>query len=245
MKNSTKFILIVLAVIAVLFAVMTVIARNIVNDHLVIMKDQGKFEVSISGSDEGEHVEKEYNFSNFDEIRIRGGWDILILEDDEFRVTVDFYKTNESDYSVTEDGGVLNLSMDNMKVSKRYHGASATIYMPALSAVDVDGAVNMNIEGFTQETFELELSGAGSITGEACDFENFNLSSNGAINVDFDESDIFNADVYLGGAGNVQLHMTGGVLSGNMEGFGNLEYSGDVSKLDVEKDGIGSVSKID
>ncbi|MBI9109198.1 MAG: DUF2807 domain-containing protein [Spirochaetales bacterium] len=244
MKNSTKFILIVLAAIALLIASLTVISRNIVNDHLVIMKGDEKTEINFNGN-EDLRVEREWDFSGFDEIKISGGWDILIISDDEYRITVNSYDSDEANYEVSEAGGKLRLNMKNLIVAGRMHGASATIYMPELKKVDVDGAVNINIEGFIQDSFSLKLDGAGSITGEDCDFKNFKLVSNGAINIDFDESEIENAEVYLGGAGNVQLNMTGGVLEGQLDGIANLEYSGEVSRLAVEKDGIGSISRKD
>jgi len=244
MKNSTKFILILLAAISILIAVLTVITRNIVNDHLVFTEDEGTFRVNIT-EDAGDRVEREYNFTDFDEIYISGGWDVLVIKDDEFRITVDLYESSESQYRVSESNGKLKLAMKDVVVSGRIHGASATIYMPELEAVDVEGVVNMNIEGFTEDKLRLKLDGAGSITGEDCDIENFSISSNGAINIDFDQSDIENAEVYIDGAGNIELNMTGGSLEGNLEGFANLEYSGDVSRLAVEKDGFGSISHRD
>ncbi len=244
MKNSTKFILIVLAVIIVLFVVLTIITRNIVNDHLVITEDEGSFRINIT-DDEGTRVEREYDFSGFDELDISGGWDILVIRDDEYRITVDFYESAESGYEVKKSGEALKLGMEKAYLSGKFHGASATIYMPDLSTVNVDGAVNMNIEGFTEDSFSLRLNGAGSVIGEDCDIENLNLVSNGAVNIEFDDSEIENAEVYLSGAGNDELNMTGGSLEGQLEGFANLEYSGEVSRVDVDKDGMGSISRRD
>ena len=244
MKNSTKFILILLALVAILIVVLTVVTRDIVNNHLVISEDEGQFQVNIN-ADDGLKLEREYNFKGFEELNINGGWDILVIQSDEYHITVILYESNESDYKVTKSGSTLNLGLESLGFSGRLHGASATIYMPSLVAVDVAGAVNMNVEGFTEENLTLSLDGAGSITGEGCDIENFKLVSNGAVNIEFDESEIENADVSLDGAGNVQLNMSGGVLEGQLDGFANLEYSGEVSSVAVEKDGIGSISRKD
>lgn len=244
MKNSTKFILIVLAAIVILFVVLTVTTINIVSEHLVIVEDEGDFRVNVTAA-EGERIEREYNFTGFNELEIAGSWDILVIQDADYRITVDVYESDESVYEVSKSGGALRLGMENLRISGRVHGASATIYMPELTDIHVDGAVNMNIEGFTQDNFSLSLNGAGNFNGDDCDIENFIFQSNGAVNVNFGESEIENADVYLGGAGLVELNMTGGVLEGKLDGFANLEYSGEVSRLAVEKDGIGSISRVD
>ena len=51
------------------------------------------------------------------------------------------------------------------------------------------------------------------------------------------------ADLEMSGFGNVTLRMAGGRLTGDLSGFGNLEYYGTVSEEAVEKSGLGSIRR--
>ncbi len=247
MKNSTKFVWIVLGAIAVLLIVLTVMVRSIISDHIVVNNsdsDNASHSFTI-GSRYGEKISKEYNLDDFDRLRIVGGWDILVIADDEFRITVETDENAFEQLAVENTGGALYLGLDYKKKGNlsEFHGASATIYMPVLDAVDVDGAVNLNVENFSGEAISLSLDGAGQIIGENCTYGSLKLVSNGAVNIDFSKSGIKNADVNTDGAGNIVLNMTGGELTGKLAGLSNLEYSGEVSRLDVDKDGIGGITK--
>ena len=163
-------------------------------------------------SDSGPIVSQDFDIDGFDEIRIVGGWDVLVIAEDEFRVSVDAGEKAVDDLVVKKQGDALYLGQDyrGLKNSHEFHGASATVYMPVLKDVDVDGAVNLNIEGFTGERVSFRLDGAGQIIGEDCVFEDLKVRSNGAVNFDFSGSDTENVDVNIDGAGNVELNMTGG-----------------------------------
>ena len=242
MKNSTKFILIVLGVIAVIVAALTIMTRNIISDHLVISESGDEFEV-VSSMDDGSRVEREYDFSDFDELKISGAWEVSLVRSDEYSVRAEFPESVMDRHRISESGGTLRLDVSHLRISGRMRPASVTVYMPELEKVDVDGAVDLNIDGFSCGRLDLGLDGAGNIVGDDCGIEDLRLESNGAVNVDFSGSEVENADVYIGGAGNIALNMAGGSLTGQLDGFANLEYSGEVSRLAVEKDGIGSISR--
>ncbi|HAK46277.1 MAG TPA: hypothetical protein DCO79_10230 [Spirochaeta sp.] len=240
MKGSTKFVWIVLAVIAALMIILTVWFRVMVSEHIVVTNDGDGF--SFAGNS-GPMITEEYDIDDFSDIRIVGGWDVLVIADDEFRVTVDYSEEARDEVEVEKRGGGLYLGMD-MKNSGSlgdFHGASATIYMPDLDTVEVDGAVNLNVEDFKGGKLDFSLDGAGQITGENCSFEMLEIESNGAVNVDFYDSETVSADVNIDGAGNVMLNMNGGELSGSLSGLAHLEYTGTVSRMTVREDGIANV----
>lgn len=247
MKNSSKFVLIVLAVIAILMIVLTIMVRSIINDHIVVNKTgEGGSEYSFSGgSDSGAMIEKEYDFADFNKLRIAGGWDADISYADDYSVVIKARERTINDLRLDKEGTTLNIrhNLMNGKHDGDFHGASVEIRMPELAAVRIEGAINLKASDFTGELLDIRLDGAGQIVGRDCEFEQLELVSNGAVNVDFKESSLTNADVRIEGAGNIMLNMNGGELTGFLAGLSNLEYSGDVSRLDVEKDGIGGVSK--
>ena len=239
MKNSTKYIWIVFAAIAVLLVLMLLSFRNIVDDYFGIDDSGAKGPARISSHESGKRVEESFEIKGFSELRITGGWDILVKQDDDYSVTADIAVEDLSKYSIRKDGDALVLELDSFETD--FHGASATVHMADLDRVRVEGAVNLNFEGFDCEKMTLLLDGLGNIYAEDCDIDYLELDSNGAVNVDFKRIDIQNADVNLDGAGNVELNMTGGKLTGYMGGLSRLEYSGEVELMDVKKDGIGTV----
>ncbi len=240
MKNSRKFIWIVIGAIAAFVIILTVIVRVMVSDYLVVSAE-GE---GISFDSSRPTASREFSMEDFSRLRIEGGWDVKVISDDFFGVTVEYGQDAKNAFRVEQDGDTLNLLIDwGRKGSvSDLHGASATIHMPAVSEINVEGAVNLKLENFSSDELSFKLEGAGQAIGDNCSFEQLNIKSSGAVNVDFSKSRIANADINVDGAGNVVLHMTGGELTGNLAGFSNLEYSGDVSRIAVEKDGIGSIN---
>lgn len=240
MKNSSKFIFIVLGVIAALIIVMTVMFRIMFAGHLVAGEGGDGFSFTDRS---GEKITKEYDLEDFRTLKIVGGWDILVIADDEYRITIDYDAEASDEIKVEKRGDLLYLGIDLQKSGNLsdFHGASATIYMPVLEVVEVDGAVNLNVEDFSGGSLEFSLDGAGQIIGENCSFEMLNIESNGAVNVDFYGSKTVNAEVNIDGAGNAMLNMNGGELSGLLSGLAHLEYTGEVSRMTVKEDGIANV----
>ena len=247
MKNSTKFVWIVLGAIAVVMIVLTVMVRSIIGEHIVVSnggKNGSEHSFNFSSESSGDHITREYDLEGFNELQVVGGWDILVVADDNFSVVVEASEKAIGDLEVDKSGDSLVMALDYRKKAdlNEFHGASATIHMPVLNTVDIDGAINMNVDGFTGDQISFKLDGAGQIVGVSCRLEQLNVASNGAVNVDFSDSETRNADVNIEGAGNIVLNMTGGKLTGVLAGLSNLEYSGDVSLLDVKKDGIGGIN---
>ena len=71
------------------------------------------------------------------------------------------------------------------------------------------------------------------------------LDKSGVGNLDLGDVTVTNAEVDVSGAGSVTLRMGGGRLSGDMSGFGNLEYYGTVSEQTVESSGFVNVRRRD
>ena len=242
MKNSTKFIWIILGAIAAVLIVVTVMVRSIVAEHVVVNKEGGSFEYS-SGAGAGQMLTNEYNLEDFNKIKIIGGWDVLVIASDDYNVSVEARESSVDEIVAEKRGNTLYLGLRHPeKIGKNnFHGASATVYMPELEAIEVDGAINMNIDDFISDRIEFSLNGAGQIIAENCKIENLLIETNGAVNVDFAESSTGNAEVNIDGAGNIMLNMTGGSLTGTLAGLANLQYSGVVGLLDVKEDGISNV----
>ncbi len=244
MKNSSKFLIIVSAAILILIIVIIIMARSISDNTIRFnLRNEDDYFMTEREHDEGAGKAFEVPVEDFNSIKVEGGWDVLVIAADEFSVSIKTSKGYEKKTVVKRRGDELLLGFDSRHSLAGSHGASASIYMPNLKEVGVEGAVNMNIEGFTEERLRFKIEGAGKIIGEECVVDELGIDSNGAVKFDFSDSDVENAELFSEGAGKFELNMTGGSLTGNLEGISSLEYSGDVSLFDVNKDGLGSITR--
>lgn len=242
MKNSTKYILILAAALLIVMLIFMVSLRGIVKEYLVIEESEnsvGKF----SFHQDTDKTEKVFDIENFNSIKMEGAWDVLIIKDDEFSVSGYFSAKDEQESRVEKSGDQLLLAIKPPYNTNS--GISMTIHMPDLNLLDVEGIANANFEGFDLDELRVVVAGAANVHGEDSRIKELRLESEGAVNVDLKRCEIVNADVTLDGAGNVEINMDGGSLSGRISGLGRLEYSGDVRRLDVEKDGLGSIKQRD
>ena len=88
MKNSTKFILILAAVIVALMIVLMVMLRGIVTDHIA---PPAIGEGHSFGQKQEYMGTEEWDIEDFNSIRVIGGWDLLVINDDEYRVFNGFF----------------------------------------------------------------------------------------------------------------------------------------------------------
>ena len=56
--------------------------------------------------------------------------------------------------------------------------------MPKLKSLEISGASNLDLDGFTGKQLDIVISGAGNVEGERGQYEHLTLSMSGAGNVD-------------------------------------------------------------
>ncbi|MFC7049055.1 head GIN domain-containing protein [Emcibacter nanhaiensis] len=111
------------------------------------------------------------------------------------------------------------------------------ISMPKFTALEVDGAVDADIEGFDGGDFEIELNGAGNIEMEGkCD--KLVIDLNGAGNIEAEDLECKDVDVDVNGAGNVEVYASESIVA-QVSGFGNIDVYGKPKKVDTS-DGLFS-----
>jgi hypothetical protein len=197
----------------------------------------------------GERGSRTYDHANFDGIEVSGQWQITLERGDAWRVAIDAPAELVDNLRVEQDGDRLELDIDGERwfggFGRDNAGPKATITMPALESITLSGASQVSFSGFDGESLSIASSGASEIRATTSRFDALSLELSGAGNADLDEISVTNADVSVSGAANVRLNMTGGRLTGEMSGAGNLAYRGTVSEQSIDTSGFVNVRRID
>lgn len=198
---------------------------------------------------------RNYNLKGFSGITFIGSWEVDLEQGDNWQVEVGYPEALENSMRVTVEGDKLVLDPGRRgrhrwnwswwSGVKNQSRLTARIVMPELDALNITGASDMDMSGFEGERLDITVSGAGNIEGDDGYYQELSLTVSGAGNVDMRHMTFVDAQVALSGAGNVELGMDGGVLSGNLSGFGNIEYYGTVSEEKVRVSGFGRVRRRD
>jgi hypothetical protein len=117
--------------------------------------------------------------------------------------------------------------------------------MPALEGVDLSGASELALSGFSGTKLDITASGATEIDASGGSYRDLTLIVSGAGNVDLSEIVVDDARVVLSGAGDIKLNMNGGELSGTVSGAGHIRYRGTVREENVVTSGFSSVDAVD
>lgn len=213
---------------------------------------------SISGSGNLElRAFEEEDFTGVDishafefEIEAGSSYQVLIEADDNLFEYIE----------VDKFGGNLRIRLRGVNLSFGGFTLRATIKMPELHALETSGAVHGTITGFaTRDDFELEASGASSVSGdiEAIDVvlnlsgasvvelegacERLDIDGSGASRIDLNDFPCQDATVTLEGASNADININRSIDHGNLSGASHLTYEGDPTIGQIDTSGASSI----
>jgi hypothetical protein len=189
------------------------------------------------------------DLSGFDRVDARGRWEIDIQRGDAWDVVLAYSENAEDRLDVRVENGRLVLE-DNRRGWSWFGGGNdetfeATITMPALEGIELAGASELTLSGFSGDQLDITASGANEIDASNGTYRELTLIVSGAGEVDLDEISVDDARVVLSGAGDIKLNMNGGVLSGTVSGAGHISYRGTVREENVVTSGFSSVEPVD
>lgn len=239
MKTSNAVLLTIFCVLAAVI-IIAVVGFRIGFARLGFDAPRGEY--SRSAEKPGEMTSGEYPLDGFDSLRIQGPWTINLVRGEEYSVRAGIpenYRDRIEIYTQRDD---LIVKVEPFTISG-ITKLSVDITMPDLEDIRIMGAVNLSFSGFEPREMEITIDGAGDITGKNNVIEALSLTVDGAVNVNLKESTCIDADVVINGAGNVDLTMGGGVLSGRIDGLGQITYAGEVEKQTIQLNGLGSVDR--
>ena len=249
MRKSSVAILAALGVLALIVVVLVGLGRLAVSH----MASNGS--ANVAQVDFSDKVTTDFDVKDFKDVTFIGSWKVDLKQGDKYQVELTYPKGIESDMKVTIQDGELILdpgSRTRHSWNWNWWGGGhkdtalrARIVMPDLRELTVSGTSDMDLAGFSGDRLRITISGAANIKGNGGHYSNLDLTMSGAGNVEMRDMKFVDARVLLSGAGNVEVGMDGGVLSGNLSGFGNIEYYGPVSDQRIHISGFGKVTRKD
>lgn len=238
MKQTTKIVLAIIGVLVVAVVGLAVYAR-VTLDSLLTDADGAGERVELSGT----RIERSFDVADFEQIEVRGGWQVAVREGADFDVRIETDEALLELVSVERTGDTLEIGSQRKWYWNEDARLRATVTMPTLSALRVAGGADVDIAGFSGGALALGISGAADVTAADAAWDRLAVQVSGAANVDFTAGRVTDAEVRLDGAGNVELTMGGGELTGRIAGVGSITYGGEVSRESVDIDGLGSVER--
>ncbi|MBO1361172.1 DUF2807 domain-containing protein [Acetobacter sacchari] len=144
--------------------------------------------------------------------------------------------------SLSMDGDILKMERKNISWPLGRHGSRlrVTVTAPALTHVVMNGFGSVNFRDYQQKELEVELNGAGSLTGTG-KVADLTLKLSGAGSAKFTQMIVANMDVSVSGAGSVKAGPTG-VVNVSISGAGSVSLTSQPQSLSKQISGVGSVS---
>ncbi len=188
----------------------------------------------------GEVVTENRSIEDFSEIEVSGAYNINITVGSSNTTLSLSAEENLQKFIITEVSN-NRLIIDNSRNILPKRKIRIDISIPELEYISSSGISNIYADGIDEQTFTIDLSGAGVIElfGKV---ENFEAELSGAALLEARELFARFVDIDLSGASNAQVYVSE-KLNVDLSGTGNLEYFGD--PLDVVSDvsGVGSITR--
>ncbi len=187
--------------------------------------------------DVGETVTKSFDVEDFHELEIRSAFDVDVTIGDETSVSFDVGEDVVDRLNVEVVDGRLFIDFDGGFL-KTSGPLDVRITTPTLSAIDVDGAIDMEIEGLAAEDLDITMEGASKLEANGA-VDTLTLSVGGATDVDLDDVSVGAASVDIDGASSVKITDAQSV-TGSIDGASSIKVP-NTGTVDVDSSGVSSV----
>ena len=209
----------------------------------------------------GNIVTSERTVSAFEEINAGNSANVRFHIGEEFRAVLSI---DENLYEYVE----IETRNNTLRIQTIRRGSfsptqfTVDVYAPTLSGVTLSGVGSFeNVEKLIVPSFEMNLSGAGTITG-TIESENFSARISGAGNIRISGSSknadfrlsgagglrgsnfiVNNAVARVSGAGSMDIYVTDD-LNATVSGVGSISYRGNPPRVESRVSGVGSVNRV-
>lgn len=156
---------------------------------------------------------REFTFRDFDSIRtesepcsgreVSGFFRIKVVQDSEYKVTMETNEDESDLYSVSQSGRVLILTAKPRK-GNSLAGADVTVHMPDISSVSISGNNSFEATGdFDGDALSLSVSGVCSVCGLSGTWDKVDAHITGAASVSGLNLSAGDMDIVVSGASSV------------------------------------------
>ena len=173
----------------------------------------------------GDVVDRVVEEKDFTEV-VSTDVDTTVLQGESFAIKVHADSNLQDRMEVKKEGEVLHVRLK----SGQYQNATleVEVTMPDLRKLTQNGAADLQFSGFDQSNLELNVNGAGQVSGKDNLVTNLVLNSQGASTLDLMGSELTNAEVHVGGTAQIRLnfHEGEGQITGDVQGVSEIQYCG-------------------
>ena len=199
------------------------------------------FAAPVREDGDGPEVDRQIQVERFTTLELGGGWDLHLTHAAEYSAVLTGDRELVDAAEVSSAGDRLSIHLPGDVDEDRT--VRILVTAPTLEALDLAGGVTGTIAGLDTAELRVLSEGAANLVFEDSTIGDLALQTAGAANVDLGESLVENALLDMEGANQLLITMNGGALSGRVAGVGNVRYSGDVSSVNVEPDGIVTIRR--
>lgn len=201
----------------------------------------GKFAISKShegddDKDRGDDAVRSVDLRDFNRIDVRGVFELDVEvggEDYSISLSGDEGDLDRVEARVEEGELILDQKKREKGYRRGHDSVTATINMPALSAIEASGVVDGGVQGVAAGAFKVEVSGVGDMEiAGTCDSLKAEVSGVG--DLDAEALQCKTVDVTVSGVGDAKVYASEAVKA-TVSGMGQISVSG--SPATVEKNG--------
>jgi len=211
--------------------------------------------ISVSGN----AITREEAITDFDSVDVSASFEVQIQQADEYQVILRVDDNLEEYLQVEKAGNTLKIGLKPNLSIQGSATLEAKIMMPELVGIDLSGASNANISGFSSsQNLVLDLSGSSSLKGDievgdaSMDISgssdiylsgtggNLILDASGSSEVDLSEFQVKDANLDVSGASSVTVN-PGGILNVIASGASEVFYLGDPTFGRVDTSGSSNI----
>ncbi|MFC2139836.1 head GIN domain-containing protein [Bacteroidota bacterium] len=186
------------------------------------------------------HLEREVrDVEDFNEIDVGGAFNVDINVSDDYYLEI-IADDNLLQYITTRVKG-RKLIIEERKDLNPRRDIKIKIGVPNLERLESSGANDIWADGINEDSFEVGMSGAGSIELLG-DVNKIWIEISGAGSIDARKLYAKDAKVYISGAASAEVYASES-LDAEVSGVGSIEFYGDPSDVKTDISGIGSIDR--
>lgn len=239
MKTSSKILLTVLAVVLIITAGGLISVRILADRSF---EESGGFQ-AVEERNVGKKITQQYDIEDFSRIKVVGGWSISIEAGEDYKVSITFPENLQDHVKVGRSGQALILETTGLVDFKGAH-FKAEIQMPQLTGLSSEGGMSASLQDFTGDELRINSGGGVQLKAVNCTYTDLELDLSGGIQGNLQDLKAENINIDGNGAVDLDLHMNGGSLTGEVNGAANIKIRGSMRKNTLQVHGVSNVEYI-
>lgn len=179
----------------------------------------------------------------FSSIELSGAWEVELLAGSS--QSIKFYGSEYilNNIILNIENGVLNISLPE-DFLKNYDGSESKLIvtLPEIELLKFEGAGDITIDGFKQNSLAVEAEGLVNIVSERSTFNKLSLKLDGMGNVDFSNTTSKELHIKSSMMGNLEFGVDNANVSGSVDGMGAVTFYGTIKENSLNTTGMVEVN---